>query len=62
MKRKLSEKQHQRLFKLRDEFISSIRDFFTVKILLNDLDAIEQLVKTYKEFMRKQVKAARRRK
>jgi hypothetical protein len=50
MKQELSDKQREQMFKIRDDFLASIRTFFDIHIITGDLGSIEKLVKVNKRF------------
>lgn len=61
MKQELSDKQRERMFKIRDDFLGSIRDFFNVHIITSDLEPIEKLVRVNRRFFDKRVEALKKR-
>ena len=62
MNRELSDKQRKQMFKIRDDFLGSIRDFFDVHIMTGDLEPIEKLVKVNKRFFDRHTQALKKRK
>ena len=62
MTHELSDEQRERMFKVRDDFLGSIRDFFDSHIITDDLEPIEKLVRVNRRFFDRHVKALKKRK
>lgn len=62
MKHELSDKQREQMYKVRDDFLGSIREFFDVLIITGDLEPIEKLVRVNRRFFDRHVRALKKRK
>jgi len=60
MKQELSDKQREQMFKIRDDFLESIRDFFDSHIITSDLEPIEKLVRVNRRFFDRHTQALKR--
>ena len=56
----LTDSQREQMYKVRDDFLESIRGFFDVHIITGDLESIEKLVKTNKRFFDRHVKTLKK--
>lgn len=48
------------MFKIRDDFLESIRDFFDSHIITSDLEPIEKLVRVNRRFFDRHTQALKR--
>ena len=56
----MTDSQREQMYKVRDDFLGSIREFFDVHIMTSNLEPIEKLVKTNKRFFDRHVKTLKK--
>lgn len=56
----LTDSQREQMYKVRDDFLGSIREFFDVHIITGDLEPIEKLVRVNRRFFDRHVKALKK--
>lgn len=58
----LTNSQREQMYKIRDDFLESIREFFDMHIMLGDLEPVEKLVRMNRRFFDRHVRTVKKRK